>query len=395
MTTVDDPPALPARDRVASVDMLRGLVMVIMALDHVRDFFHAQALAFDPLNLERTYPLLYATRWVTHFCAPVFVFLAGVSAFLQLARGKTRAELSRFLLLRGLWLILMEVTVIGFGWSFSLDFLFLQVIWAIGWSMIALAALVWLPWQGVLAVGVAIVAGHNLLDPVRAKDLGQLASLWSFLHEPGPILTGGALRGFLAYPVLPWMGLMAVGYGAGRLFTQAPDHRRRMLLLAGAALILAFFVLRAAGIYGDADAWAVHSTPAKTAMDFLSTTKYPPSLLYVCMTIGPALIGLALLERVKGRWAEPWLTFGAVPFFFYILHIYLAHALSSALALATGYPAWGVADLFRNPQVLQGFGVSLGATYLVWLTVVAALYLPCRWFAEQKRRHSGGWMSYL
>ncbi|WP_334161541.1 DUF1624 domain-containing protein [Phenylobacterium sp.] len=387
-------PAAASR-RLASVDILRGGVMVLMVLDHVRDYLHSQAFLFDPLDLERSYPLLFATRWITHFCAPVFVMLAGVSAWLQFARGKSRPELSRFLATRGLWLVLMELTVISFGWSFGLDFLFLQVIWAIGWSMVALAALVWLPWRAVLAVGVAIVAGHNLLDPVRPADLGALAPLWSVLHAPGPILAEGRLLGFVAYPLLPWIGVMALGFGLGPIFTQAAPRRRFLLCAVGGGMVVLFLLLRATGVYGDPDGWTGQASPARTVMDFLSTTKYPPSLLYACMTLGPALLLLPLLETLRGRWAEPWATFGAVPFFFYIAHIYIAHALSALASLASGYPVWGIDDLFRNGQALQGFGYPLPVVYGVWLAVTAALYLPCRWFAGVKRRNPGGVLSYL
>lgn len=386
--------AAPA-ERLASIDILRGVVMVLMVLDHVRDFFHVHAASFDPLDPERSWALLYATRWVTHFCAPVFVLLAGVSAFLQLARGKPRAEVARLLVTRGLWLVLLELTLIAFGWSFRFDFFFLQVIWAIGLSMVALGALVWLPWRAVLLIGVAIVAGHNLLDPIDAADLGAWAPLWNLLLEPTVIVVQGKVYGFVAYPVLPWLGVMALGFGLGPVFGLAGTRRRRTLALLGLGLIGLFVALRLAHGYGDPSTWAAQATPGRTLMDFLSTSKYPPSLQFVCMTIGPALLLLPLLERLKGFWVEPWRTFGAVPFFFYILHIYLVHALSTAFSLAQGYPVWGVADFFRDPAAFRGFGYDLAGVYLVWIAVVAALYLPCRWFAGVKRRHPGGWMSYL
>jgi uncharacterized membrane protein len=389
------PAAAASADRLASIDILRGAVMVVMVLDHVRDFFHVHAASFDPLDPERSWALLYATRWVTHFCAPVFVLLAGVSAYLQLARGKSRAEVSRLLVTRGLWLVLLELTLIAFGWSFRFDFIFLQVIWAIGLSMVALGALVWLPWRAVLAVGAIVVAGHNLLDPVDAADLGGLAPLWNVLIEPTVIVVQGKAYGFLAYPVLPWLGVMALGFGLGPVFGLGEGPRRRMLALLGFGLVGLFLVLRLAHGYGDPAAWTPQATPGRTLMDFLSTSKYPPSLQFVCMTIGPALLLLPLLERLKGPRAEPWRTFGAVPFFFYILHIYLVHALSTAMSLAQGYPVWGVADFFRDPAVFRGFGYDLAGVYAVWIGVVAALYLPCRWFGGIKRRHPGGWMSYL
>ncbi len=382
-------------DRIASVDILRGLVIALMALDHVRDFFHVRALQFDPLDFEQSYAVLFATRWVTHFCAPVFVFLSGVSVHLKRTQGHSRPQLSRRLLTRGLWLVFLELTLVGFAWNFSLDFLFLQVIWAIGWSMVVLAALVWLPTPAVLAIGLVIVAGHNLLDPVQPDQFGRAAPLWSALHESGPILVGGRLAGFFAYPLIAWVGVMALGYGLGAIFRLDPPARRRTLYALGAGTLALFVVLRLLDGYGDANTWEVQPTFPRTAMDFLATTKYPPSLQFLCMTLGPALLLLPLLDRLRARTAEPWITFGAVPFFFYVLHVFLAHGLSATLSLAQGYPVWGVADLFRGAQGLQGFGVSLLVTYGVWLLVLALLYPPCRWFAGLKRRRRDWWLSYF
>lgn len=382
---------LPATGRIASIDILRGLVMVIMALDHVREFFHAQALAFDPLDPQQSYPALYATRWITHFCAPVFVFLSGISAYLQAARGKPTGKLSLFLLTRGLWLLFLELTLIGFAWNFRLDFIFLQVIWAIAVSMIVLSALVWLPRRTVLAIGAAILLTHNLLDPVTSSQWGA----FQFLHKQTPILMGGELAGFVIYPLIPWIGLMAFGYGFGEVFTWAEKRRRSALFLAGAAMVLTFAFLRFTELYGEANRWADQGTFVQTAMDFLSTTKYPPSLQFVLMTIGPALMLLPALERLKGPLAEPWLSFGAAPFFFYVLHIYLAHGLSAAVGAFKGHPVWGVADIFRRPEYIQGPDYSLGGTWIMWIAIVALLYLPCRWFAKLKRERPGGVLSYL
>lgn len=377
------------------MDILRGLVIALMALDHVRDFFHVQALQFDPLDVEQSYPVLFATRWVTHFCAPVFVFLSGVSAYLQRTDGRWRPRVSRRLLTRGLWLVFLELTLVGFAWNFGFDFLFLQVIWAIGWSMVVLAAIVWLPTPAVLAIGLAIVAGHNLLDPLQPDQFGMLAPVWSALHEGGPILIDGRLAGFFAYPLLAWIGVMALGYGVGPVFRLEPAARRRALSALGAGAVALFVLLRVLDGYGDPNTWGVQATFARTAMDFLSTTKYPPSLQFLCMTLGPALLLLPLLERLRGGAAEPWITFGAVPFFFYVLHLFLAHGLSAVLSLAQGYPVWGVGDLFRGAEGLQGFGMSLLATYGAWLFVLALLYPPCRWFAGLKRRRRDWWLSYL
>ncbi len=374
-------------NRVASIDILRGIVIALMALDHVREYFHAPATGFDPLDFEQTNPALYATRWVTHFCAPVFAFLAGTSAFLQSQR-KTKAGLSRFLATRGLMLVVLEMTLIGFGWSFRFDFLFMGVIWSLGVSMIALSALVWLPWRAVLAIAVLIVAGHNLLDPLSAEDLGPL---WGVLHEQSPILVGDNLVGFFLYPVLPWIGVMALGFGLGPIFTLPGPYRRRVLLLIGAILVALFVILRVTGVYGDPFPWNREGG----IMTFLSTAKYPPSLQFVCMTLGPALILLPFLEQLRGRWAQPWITFGAVPFFFYVTHIYLAHALNAGVRVAMMEPIFGIADQFQRPERVSAFGYSLAGAYLVWLFVLTALYIPCRWFARLKREKPGGLLSYL
>lgn len=385
----------PARTRLASIDILRGIVIALMALDHVRDFFHAGALQFDPMDIERTTPVLFATRWISHFCAPTFVLLAGVSAFLQSGR-LSRAALARRLFTRGLWLVALELTVVGFGWNFSLDFLFLQVIWAIGWSMIVLAALIWLPTPAVLVAGVAILGLHNLLDPVRPEEFGAWAPLWAALHESGPILQGGEFRGFFAYPVLPWIGVIAFGYGLGPVFRLEATRRRRMLTLIGGGLVALFLVLRLADVYGDPNGWEAQATLGRTVMDGLSTTKYPPSLLFAAMTLGPALLILPWLERLTGPVAEPWLTFGAVPFFVYVLHVYLAHGLAVALGATQGFPVWGIGDIFRGGAAsLQGWGYSLPVVYAIWVGVLAVLYLPTRWFAALKRRRTDWWLSYL
>ncbi len=381
--------------RIVSVDILRGIVIGLMALDHVRDFFHVDAFLFDPLDPEKTTPALFATRWITHYCAPVFVFLAGVSAFLQRSR-LSRGALSSRLVTRGLWLIALELTVIGFAWSFSFDFLFLQVIWAIGWSMIALGVIVWLPTATVLAIGVAILALHNLLDPVRPEQLGVLAPLWSALHESGPILDGRVLRGFFAYPILPWIGVICFGYGLGSVFRLEAQRRRFMLSVIGTGLILLFVILRFIDLYGDPNGWEIQSSSSRTVMDWLSTTKYPPSLQFATMTLGPALLLLPQLERLKGAAAQPWITFGAVPFFVYVLHIYIAHGVAVAIGLAQGYPVWGVGDLFRGRATeLSGWGYSLPVVYGIWLGVLAVLYKPALWFARLKRRRKDWWLSYL
>lgn len=401
---------LAAGARVAEIDMLRGLVMVLMALDHVRDYFHAGAFTFNPLDPTVTTPALYLTRWVTHLCAPTFVLLVGASAFLQFAKGKTTGQLSRFLVTRGLWLIVLEVTVLSFGWSFGFPYaLFMQVIWAIGWSMLALAALVWLPRTAVLAIGVAIVAGHNLLDPVSTQSLGQWGMLWTFVHDGGPIFAGQTPIGLAAYPLLPWIGIAAVGYGMGALFTQPPAQRDRAIFLLGVGMLALFAVLRWFNGYGDppfatgpeavARVWQEQEGWVAQAMVFFDVQKYPPSLQFTLVTLGIVFVLWPLLARLRGPAASVLNTFGAVPFFFYVLHIYLVHALAIAANAAMGKPTAGFFNYMRNvflaPDLFAGTGFSLLWVYLAWITVLALLYPLCRWWQGLKARRRDWWLSYL
>jgi uncharacterized membrane protein len=358
---------------------------------------HASGYAFDPLDPEQTTPLLYATRWITHFCAPTFVFLAGVSAWLQSVKGKSHRELSFFLLTRGLWLILLEITVIGFAWSFALPFmLFFQVIWAIGWSMVALAGFIWLPRLVVLGCGIAIIAGHNLLDPIAPARLGAWADLWTFLHVGGVLRLGG-LPALDAYPVLPWVGVMAFGYGLGQLFLAKAALRDRLFVLLGLSMVATFFVLRYFNIYGDPRPWLAQGDLRKTIMMFFAVQKYPPPLLYVCATLGPVLAAIPFIERWRGAPARIFLTFGSVPLFAYVLHIYIAHAL--AIHFVFGRDTSGLFDLIRNlifnPGKLTSTGLPLPVAFLTWLLVLVILYPLCRWFAAVKRRRTNWWLSYL
>jgi uncharacterized membrane protein len=389
-----------ARRRIISLDILRGLVIVIMVLDHAREFLHIDATAFDPLDPVHTTPLLYATRWITNFCAPTFVFLAGASSWLQRARGKTPRELSLFLLSRGLWLVLLELTVLGFGWSFSLPFmLFLQVIWAIGWSMVGLSALVWLPRMAVLAIGVLIMLGHNLLDPITPAEWGSLANLWTALHVPGVWSHHGVPYALDAYPLLPWFALMLFGYGMGQVFLAPTTTRDRTFVTLGFAMIAAFLILRFLNLYGDPRPWSLQATLGKSVMDFLRVQKYPPSLFFVCATLGPVFVVMPLIERWRGTWARFFLLFGSVPLFAYVLHIYLAHVLSIVLRIATGQSLVGQFDEVRamvlNPQVLGTSGFSLPVVYVAWIAIVAMLYPLCRRFAGVKQRRRDWWLSYL
>ncbi|RYE92499.1 MAG: DUF1624 domain-containing protein [Myxococcales bacterium] len=383
----------PGRSRLDAIDLLRGLVIVLMVLDHVRDFVHVGRHR-GALDLATTTPALFATRWVTHVCAPTFVFLAGVSAWLQRARGKP--GLPRFLATRGLWLIVLEATVLTAGWQFWRPrLLFLQVMWAIGVAMLALAGLCRLPARVVLAVGAVIVAGHNLLDPVGPAHLGPLGPLWTALHEGG-VLVAEPVRVRVAYPVLPWVGVMALGFGAGPVFALDAPLRRRWLTRAGVLAVVAFVLLRALDAYGDPGHWQRHETPWKTLGDLVDVQKYPPSLLYVLMTLGPALLALPWLERARGPVAGVLVSFGRVPLFVYVAHIFVAHALAVLIAWAMGVPvAANVNALYAPTAASDAWGLSLPATYAVWALVVGLLVAPARWFAGLKARRRDWWLGYL
>jgi uncharacterized membrane protein len=386
----------PTRVRLDSVDLLRGLVMVIMALDHTRDYF--TAARFDPTDLTRTSAALFFTRWITHFCAPVFVFLAGTGAYLSLARGKSRRDLAWFLVTRGLWLIVLEFTVVRLAWAFNLNYsggLFVQVIWALGVSMIALAGLIFLPRVAIAVIGLLMVAGHNLLDSIRPEALGPFATLWMVLHVQAPITLAGGYRVFIAYPLVPWIGVMALGYVFGVVLLHPEVERRRILLRLGAGLTLGFVVLRALNFYGDPRPWTAQTSGLYTLLSFVNTTKYPPSLLFLMMTLGPAIMALAWLERWRGAVARFFLVFGRVPLFFYILHLFLIHALALGVGALVGHPPAS----FMVEPFLEGmpkdWGYGLPVVYLVWAMVVLALYPVCRWFAELKARRREAWLSYL
>jgi uncharacterized membrane protein len=383
-----DPFASGRPARLASVDLVRGAVMVLMALDHVRDFFSSARL--DPGSLAAAPPALWVTRWVTHFCAPLFVLLAGASAYLHGARGGTHRDLARFLVVRGLWLIVLELTVVRFAWLFNVDYTFAlaQVIWAIGWSMVALAGLVLLPLPVVTGFGIAMIAGHNLLD-------GRAGGAWTVLHAPGALAVAPGVTLFVAYPLVPWIGVMAAGYGLGALLVRDEPVRRRALVALGIALTVGFVVLRAANGYGDPRPWSAGPTRLAAVLSFLDTTKYPPSLLFLLMTLGPGLLFLALAERLRGPAARVLTIYGRVPLFYYVLHLYLIHALAVVVAALTGGPVralLGGALVFAPPP---GYGYGLGVVYLVWIGVVAALFPACRWFASVKARRHEAWLSYV
>jgi uncharacterized membrane protein len=395
-------PAPPAGDRMKSVDAVRGLAIVVMALDHVREFFHAGSLLHSPTDLSSATPAEFLTRWVTHFCAPAFVFLAGVAAFLWQDHGRSKRELSWFLLTRGLWLVVVELTVIRcLGWYFNFDYRDTpgQVIWAIGWSMVALAGLVYLPRWALAGVAVAILAGHNRLDDVPPDAFGRLGWLWSILHSGDrlEVLPGRVFRP--VYPLLPWIGVLAAGYACGPWMSPHNPHRRRFFLVLGVALTLGFVVLRALNVYGDPDPWSVRQDGLYTAFSFVNCQKYPPSLLSLLMTLGPTFLLLYVFEHREGAAAAgPLVTLGRVPFFFYVLHLFVIHALAVLLSLLRyGRAAW----LFVTPPPWdadvypEGYGYSLPVVYAIYVLVLAILWPACRWYADYKRRHKAWWLSYV
>ncbi|WP_211365631.1 DUF1624 domain-containing protein [Polyangium fumosum] len=388
-------PAKPAEHaRLDAVDVLRGLVMILMAIDHVRDFV-GPPVDFR-LDVTKTSAALFFTRWITHFCAPVFVLLAGTSAYLQAARGKSRGELSRFLLTRGAWLVLLEITVIRLGWTFDPGYHItpLQVIWAIGWSMIALAGLVHLPVRVVAAIGVVMIAGHNLFDGVSFTGGSALDVVGSILHASRPFEPAPGHYVFVAYPLVPWIGVMAAGYGLGALLEAAPGERRARLYKLGAALTLAFVIVRGANVYGDPSPWTSQGSALSTALSFLNCRKYPPSLSYLLMTLGPALLALGALEGREFPGKKVLLVFGRAPLFYYVLHLYLIHASAAVVHYVIHGPK--VFD-WHDPMGLPAEAQhGLPFVYGYTLAVVAALYPLCRWFAELKRRRRDlVFLSYL
>jgi uncharacterized membrane protein len=393
--------ANPKNQRVFSIDVLRGVVMIIMALDHVRDFFHVQASTGNPTNLSTTTPLLFFTRWITHFCAPTFLFLSGISAFLM-GRNKSKKELSLFLIKRGFWLILVEVLIISLGWTFDPLYhtLILQVIWAIGISMIFLGILSWLPTNWVLMIGLAIIFFHNMLDYAEISRQGHVGIIWEFAHHGFfiPFTWAPHHVALLIYAFLPWLGIMLTGYGIGQLFVSGyPAVRRKNILFgAGTFLLLLFIALRFINMYGDPVQWSAQRSPVFTILSFLNVSKYPPSLDYISLTIGTAFIALALLDRIPENSFSFAKVFGRVPFFYYVLHIYLIHIITVILFFAGGY---GVKDIvpLNSPFLFRPdhFGFGLFYVYLIWAIVILILYRPCKWYNNYKNTHKDWWLSYL
>lgn len=397
--TAAAPAAPPARVRIESVDVVRGVIMILMALDHTRDYFGD--LAANPTNLATASAGLFMTRWITHLCAPVFFLLTGTGASLARRRRST-AELSRFLVTRGLWLIFLELVlfrclVLQFNFDFKVTVL--TVLWALGWAMIALSALVYLRSAVVTTVGALLIVLHNLLDPVRAGALGSLAPLWNVLHGPGVLFTDGRHMVFAAYPLIPWVGVTAVGYGLGEIYRWDAARRRALLLRIGLALTAAFVLLRAVNVYGDPSRWTVQGTPLFTVLSFLNTTKYPPSLLFLLMTLGPALLFLRAVDERTPALLRPALIIGKVPMFYFVLHFLLIHLLTVLAALLRyGDAHW----MFESPSLDRfpitqppGWPLPLPAVWLIWMSIPVMLYPLCRWFAGVRQRRTDWWLSYL
>jgi uncharacterized membrane protein len=388
--------------RLTNIDMLRGLAIVIMAIDHVRDYFMVGGER-DPMTDPGIGAALFFTRWVTHMCAPVFVFLAGTSAGLMMAR-KTRQELGTFLFTRGLWLIFVEWSVVATAWSFApwgiaqaggLIVVPMQVIWAIGASMIALAGAQFFGQRACLVIGVVIIVGHNLLDgvwPAAGGVFDTKSPAWVALHAQTAVVAGPFHLAF-AYPLLPWIGVMLAGFGAAPLFEAAAARRDARLRAWGLGALAAFVVLRGADLYGDPNHWHVQSGGVSTLIDFLNVTKYPPSLLYLLVTLGPAAILCGATDRVPAIVKRPLVTFGRVPFAFYVAHLYLIHALAVAFGVIQGFdPRQFLTFSFFFPT---GYGVGLPGVYAAWLLVVVGLYPLCAWVAAVKRRRRDWWLSYV
>lgn len=378
--------------RIVGVDVVRGAVMVLMALDHVRDY--VTNVRMQPENLARGSAALFATRWVTHFCAPAFALLAGVGIGLAMQRGRGPAAMTRFLIVRGFWLIVLDTIITPIGWQFGFDLvpIFALVLWALGWSMIAMAALVHLPRPAVVAGALVMIATHNLFDGVQPQAWGAFAALWHVLHVPGFAVPGIL---FVAYPLIPWIAVMALGWALADVYRWDAPRRQRFLLVTGAAATVLFIVIRALNGYGDPAPWTPQRTGALTIASFLNARKYPPSLDFLLMTLGPSLIALALVERTRSRVAT-WLSvFGRVPLFYYVVHIFAAHLLAMALFSFQGGFVRRINVITEAGSLPAWYGVSLPGVYAAWIAVVVMMYPLCRWFARLKDQRKDWWLSYL
>ena len=394
-----------AKARIGSIDLIRGAVMILMAIDHVRVFSGVPA-GGPTLGV-------FFTRWITHFCAPAFIFLAGTSIFLY---GRKHTDTSRFLLTRGLWLIFLEFTFLRVAWTFNFDFRDYEmagVIWVIGICMILMAGLIKLPLAAVGTIGVLIMAAHNLMDSHMGKlldglDQNSLSSLWKIMYVgffAGPIRFGSHGPNLIVlYSVIPWIGVMAGGYAFGKVMTFEPARRRQLCLTIGLSAIALFLVLRGFNLYGDPRPWhssgsaPTGSLPMPGVLSFLNTTKYPASLCFLLMTLGPIITLIPFVEGLSGALARAITLFGRVPFFFYMLHIPLIHALALVVSkISLGYvsPWLFTNHPMGNPEPPNGYVWSLPLLYLVWGIAIVLLYFACRWFAELKARNDWSVLRYF
>jgi uncharacterized membrane protein len=386
------PLSAPARQRQGGIDLVRGLAMILMCLDHARDFVGAGG-DMNPRNVTDTG--MFLTRWITHFCAPVFILLAGVSAFLYRSRrGRTAGDVSRFLLTRGFWLVFLEFTLVRIGWTFQIvpDVVVLQVIWAIGASMVLLSALVWLPRWAVATFAAVVNVGHNALDGVSAESFDAPAWIWHLLHVPAtiPLGTGGVM---VLYPLIPWVAVMAAGYAMGPIFRGDTRMRHAQLAAMGCALTLGFVTLRVTNLYGDPQPWSPQEGLLPTLLSLLNCEKYPPSLLYLMMTLGPALLLLSVADTIRGWFADVLITFGRVPMMYYVAHLFLLHVIALVVwQITSGDVEWLFQSMYTKPQT---GGLGLLGIYVTWFLAVAVLYPLCRWFADVKQRRREWWLSYL
>ncbi len=390
------------KKRIESIDLLRGIVIVIMALDHVRDYFHADNFLYDPTDMTQTNAAVFFTRWVTNFCAPVFVFLAGTSAFL-VGERKTKKELAAFLLKRGLWLMLLEVVVISFAWNFNPHYptFRLQVIWILGLCMVFMSGLIYLPPKIILAIGMLILFTHNLFDGFHVTGNNFSDFLLAELHERRRFNFGGHYF-TTGYSLVAWLSIMMLGYCFGGLYKKEVTQsvRKKNLLIIGSTAIVLCVIIRGINSYGDMSPWQVQPSFIMSVCSFLNATKYPPSLIYTLMTLGPSLIMLALLEKPLNSFGKIIIPIGRVPLFFYILHLFLIHLLAIIAVVLSGRP-W--TDMIftslqnaKDSPWLAGYGLSLAGTYLVWIIVVALLYPLCKWYDRYKTNHKEKWwLSYL
>lgn len=380
--------------RIESFDLLKGFVMVLMALDHTRDYFYQTGTLYDITNPEHASIPLYVSRWITHFCAPTFSFLAGISAYMS-GKRKTKAEFSAFLIKRGLWLIFIELTLISFAWYFNVHFnnFDLAVIWVLGVSMIFLAGFIHLPLNVILIISCTLIFGHNMLDNIHFE--GNI--LWSLLHETGSFRIGTDTMLNIVYPIIPWVGVMALGYYFGQFYTSAiPEtNRKRLFNLVGIAAIILFTIIRFSNLYGDPGPWKYYPKISQTIMSFMNVKKYPPSLLYLLVTLSGAFLFLANSEKWRGKAVDFFCVFGRVPFFYYILHLYIIRLFAMIVAQLTGY-GWEMIVQTTFDIDLKGFGFNLGVVYLIWVGIILTLYPVCKKFDSYKRNHKEKWwLGYL